>query len=144
MKEDLGLTYGLEIFHCYVYGLPTITVVTAPKCPKYDHIRSELSVANGLLLRDDRIVIQHSLRLEVLQKLHEGQLGIESFKRRSRDTVYWHGISKDIEDMIGKCETCKKHQSKQTRKPMRIPDLPTEPWKKVGTDLFHCNGKNCY
>lgn len=24
---------------------------------------------------------------------------------------------------------------------MRIPDLPTEPWKKVGTDLFHCNGK---
>lgn len=24
---------------------------------------------------------------------------------------------------------------------MMIPDLPTEPWKKVGTDLFHCNRK---
>ncbi len=27
-KECLGLTYGLEIFHCYVYGLPTFTVET--------------------------------------------------------------------------------------------------------------------
>lgn len=25
-KESLGLTYGLEIFYCYVYGLPTFTV----------------------------------------------------------------------------------------------------------------------
>ncbi len=111
-------------------------------CPKYYHIRSELSVANGLLLRNNRIVIPHSLRLEILQKLHEGHLGIEKCKRRSRDTVYWHGINKDIENMIGKCETCKKHQSKQAREPMMIPDLPTEPWKKVGTDLFHCNGKD--
>lgn len=28
MKEGLGVTNGLEIFHCYVYGLHTITVVT--------------------------------------------------------------------------------------------------------------------
>uniref|UniRef100_A0A8C6T6T6 Integrase catalytic domain-containing protein n=1 Tax=Neogobius melanostomus TaxID=47308 RepID=A0A8C6T6T6_9GOBI len=25
---------------------------------------------------------------------------------------------------------------------MLIADLPTAPWKKVGTDLFHCNGKD--
>lgn len=27
-KECLGLAYGLHIFHCYVYGLPTFTVET--------------------------------------------------------------------------------------------------------------------
>lgn len=26
-KECLGLVYGLQIFHCYVYGLPTFTVM---------------------------------------------------------------------------------------------------------------------
>lgn len=24
-----------------------------------------------------------------------------------------------------------------------IPDLTTAPWKKVGTNLFHCKGKDC-
>lgn len=99
-------------------------------------------MVNGLLLRGNRIVIPHSLRMEMLQKLHEGHLGIEKCKRRSRDTVYWHGINKDIENHIGQCETCKKYQSKQAREPMIILDLPSEPWKKVGTDLFHCNGKD--
>lgn len=111
-------------------------------CPKYYHIRSELSVATGLLLRDNWIVIPHSLSLKVLHKLHEGHQEIEKYKRRSRDTVYWDGINKDIEDMIGKCETCKKHQTKQAREPVMIPDLLTESWKKVGTDLFHYNGKD--
>lgn len=27
-KECLGLAYGLEIFHCYIYGLPTFTIET--------------------------------------------------------------------------------------------------------------------
>ena len=27
-KECLGLAYGLDIFHCYVYELPTFTVET--------------------------------------------------------------------------------------------------------------------
>ncbi|KAE8281553.1 Retrovirus-related Pol polyprotein [Larimichthys crocea] len=248
-KECLGLAYGLERFHCYVYGLPTFTVETdhrplvsiikknlndmspriqrlimklqrydfeliytpgkhlvladalsrAPvmsdvtstekeienhinmiveslpvsdvkakqiseeldkdkelqavinnmlsgwprgSCPKYYHIRAELSVANGLLLRDNRIVIPHSLRPEILRQLHEGHLGIEKCKRRARGAVYWPGINKDIEDMVGKCETCNKYQSKQAREPMMIPDLPTAAWEKVGTDLFHCNGKD--
>ena len=110
-------------------------------CPKCYHIRSEVSVANGLLLRDSRIVIPHSLRPEILSRLHEGHLGIEKCKRSARNAVYWPGINKDIENMIGKCETCNKYQSKQAREPMLIQDLPTAPWEKVGTDLFQCNGK---
>lgn len=54
-------------------------------CAKYYHISSELSVANGLLLRDIPIVIPLILRLE---KLQEGQKGIEKCKRRFRDTLY--------------------------------------------------------
>lgn len=44
--------------------------------------------------------------------------------------------------MIGTCETCKKHHSKPARESVMIPDLPTEPWRKVGTDLFHYNGND--
>lgn len=93
-------------------------------------------------MRDNRIVIPHSLRPEILRRLHEGRLGIEKCKRRSRSTEYWSGINKDIANMVGTCERCNKYQSKQAREPMMIPDLPSAPWEKVGTDLFHCNGKN--
>lgn len=49
-----------------------------------------------IIVRDKRIVIPHSLRKEIRQKLHERHLGIEKCKRRSRDSVYWHGINKDM------------------------------------------------
>ncbi len=44
--------------------------------------------------------------------------------------------------MIQKCETCLKRHYKQTKEPMLIADLPTEPWQKVGTDLFHLHCKD--
>uniref|UniRef100_A0A3B4WVJ3 Integrase catalytic domain-containing protein n=1 Tax=Seriola lalandi dorsalis TaxID=1841481 RepID=A0A3B4WVJ3_SERLL len=44
--------------------------------------------------------------------------------------------------MIQKCETCLKHHYKQTKEPILIADLPTAPWQKVGTDLFHLHGKD--
>ncbi|XP_063055929.1 uncharacterized protein K02A2.6-like [Engraulis encrasicolus] len=71
-------------------------------CPKYFNIRAELSVANGLLLRDNRLVIPQSLRPEILRQIHEGHLGIEKCKRRARCSVYWPGINQDIENMAGK------------------------------------------
>lgn len=111
-------------------------------CAKYYHIRSELSVANGLLLRLNRIVIPQTLRHEMLTRIHEGHLGIEKSKWRARDTVYWPGINQDIEKMISKCETCQKHHNKQAKEPMKVADLPTAPWQKVGMDLFHLNGKD--
>ncbi|MGH0128263.1 UNVERIFIED_CONTAM: hypothetical protein FKN15_034099 [Acipenser sinensis] len=111
-------------------------------CAQYYQIRSELSVVNGLLLRKDRIVIPQSMRQDMLKRIHEGHLGIEKSKRRARDAIYWPGMSLDIERMIGKCETCLKYHKKQAREPMMVADLPTVPWQKVGTDLFHLNGKD--
>ncbi|XP_040915366.1 uncharacterized protein K02A2.6-like [Toxotes jaculatrix] len=82
------------------------------------------------------------MRQDMLQRIHEGHLGVEKCKRRAREAVYWPGINKDIEEMIQKCETCLKHRYKQTKEPMLITDLPTAPWQKVGTDLFHLHGKD--
>ena len=111
-------------------------------CQQYYNIRAELSVVNGLLLRKNRIVIPQSLRSEMLKRLHEGHLGMEKCKRRARTAVYWPGINADIDRMVSSCETCLKHQAKQPKEPMTITDLPEEPWQKVGTDLFHLDGKN--
>lgn len=112
------------------------------ECKTYYNIRAELSVVNGLLLRQNRVVIPHSLRGDILKRLHEGHLGIEKCKRRARTAVYWPGINADIEQMVSTCDTCIKHQAKQPKEPLTITDIPEEPWQKVGTDIFHLGGKN--
>lgn len=110
------------------------------ECQQYYNIRAELSVINRLLLRMNRIVIPQALRPEMLKRLHEGHLGMEKCKRRARTAVYWPGINADIDWMVSSCEM--KHQAKQPKEPMAITDLSDEPWQKVGTDLFHLDGKN--
>ena len=111
-------------------------------CPLFYNIRGELSVVDGLLLKKNRIVIPQQLRQDLLQRIHEGHLGVEKCKRRARDTVYWPGINKDIERMISRCETCQKHRNKQPKEPMVLADVTTAPWHKVGMDLFHLKGKD--
>nr|XP_061820643.1 uncharacterized protein K02A2.6-like [Nerophis lumbriciformis] len=109
--------------------------------PRFFHVRGELSVVDGLLLKRNRIVIPQTLRQDILQRIHEGHLGIEKCKRRARDTVYWPGINKDIDNMIGRCATCQKYRNKQTKEPMILPEVLTAPWQKVGMDLFYLKGK---
>ncbi|RXN30291.1 retrotransposon-like family member retr-1 [Labeo rohita] len=110
--------------------------------PKFHDIRDDLCVVDGILLKQNRIVIPQSLRQDILHRIHEGHLSIEKCKRRARETVFWHGINKDIEKMVRQCDTCQKYRNNQTKEPMIIPDLPTSPWEKVGMDLFHLNGNN--
>ncbi|KAI2646810.1 Transposon Tf2-9 polyprotein [Labeo rohita] len=220
-KECLGLVFGLEKFHNYVYGLPTFTAETdnrpliaiimknlnemtpriqrlmmklqrynfnlvytpgkylvlaafpvsdakskqiaeetrkddelqavidnmyngwlTSSSPKFHDIRGDLCVVDGILLKQNTIIIPQSLRQDILHRIHEGHLGIEKCKRRARETVLWHGINKDIEKMVRQCDTCQKYRNNQTKEPMIIADLPTSPWEKVGMDLFHLKGNN--
>lgn len=104
-------------------------------------MRAELSVCNGLL-RNNRIVIPVSMHQDMLLHIHEGHLGIEKCKPRDRQAVYWPAINMHIEELISKCDVCLRHHYKLTKEPMLIAEVPTQPWQKVGTDLFQLNGKD--
>ena len=111
-------------------------------CPGFYLVHADLCVANGLVLGQNRIVIPQSMHQDMLQRIHEGHLGVEKWKRRAREAVYWPGINKDIQEMIQKSETCLKHHYKQAKEPILKADLPTAPWQMVGTDLFHLQCKD--
>lgn len=99
-------------------------------------------MVNGLLLKQDKIIIPQKMRQEILTRVHEGHLGIEKCKRRARETVFWPGMNRDIESLISRCVTCQKYRNKQIKEPMVIAETPTAPWHKVGMDLFHAKGKD--
>ena len=72
----------------------------------YWNYRDELSILDGLVLKETCIVIPNQCREELLNQLHQGHFRIDRTKLKARDSVYWPGIIKDIEIQNKTCNTC--------------------------------------
>jgi hypothetical protein len=103
----------------------------------YWNFREELTLHDGLIMKNKRIVIPNSLRKEMLEKVHYGHAGIEKCRSRARDVMYWPGINTDISNMISKCIVCNDHRNRNQKEPHELPDRP---WQKIGVDLFELEG----
>ena len=102
--------------------------------------QATLTVKDGLLLKDTRLVIPAAMRNDVLAKLHEGHQGVEKCKSRARQSVWWPGLSQQINKMVLNCRAC--IQERQNRKePLMPSECPGRPWQKLGADLFLLGSK---
>ena len=108
---------------------------------KYWQFRSNFSVCDNLLLFGTRIVVPTSKQVETLQKIHQGHQGFQKCRLRISTSVWWLGVTQNLEKFIKECPTCQ-----QTIPPQKEPLLPTplpdHPWEKLATDLFHHNSIN--
>jgi hypothetical protein len=109
-------------------------VATEMRC--YWDVKDELTMAETIIFKNDRIVIPGSMRKDMLARLHKSHQGVVSTKKRARDVIYWPGMSKQIEDMISKCSTCLQYRPANQKEPLNSHDIPEQPWAKVGSDLF--------
>ena len=106
----------------------------------YWSYRDELSVENGIIMKGERVLIPQEVKEIILKQLHVGHQGIEKTKLRAKESVFWCGINKDIENLVKECSICQEHQPSQTCETLMPHDIPCKPWDTVGTDLFHYNG----
>ena len=54
--------------------------------------------------------------------------------------MFWPGLNAEITDMISKYSACIENQAYQQKELLIFHEIPTEPWFKVGMDLFSfCN-----
>ena len=87
-------------------GWPESKTSLPPTVSPYFHIRDELIVHDGLILRGDRLIIPKALRKHMMMELHASHQGIESSLRRAREIMYWPNMKAEISDYISKCDTC--------------------------------------
>lgn len=108
-----------------------------PKGPlcKYWQFQGQLSISDHLLLYGSRIVVPTTMRTETLEKIHRGHQGIQKCRLQAKNSVWWPGISKDINNFVSSCPECKKHAI-LPREPLISTPLPNYPWKRVACDLF--------
>ena len=100
-----------------------------------------ISLENGLLFKDDRLIIPEVERTHILELLHYGHYGIKRTQDRAKESVFWPGITKDIENKVRDCMTCQQNSISQTKEVMHSHSVPKGPWMKLGIDLFEHNKK---
>ncbi|RXN06058.1 Transposon Ty3-I Gag-Pol [Labeo rohita] len=108
----------------------------------YWPMRHKISVQNGIVMAGDKIIIPHSFRKAILEKLHIAHQGMQRTKAKARKSLYWPGMAQDIEMMVEKCAPCQQLQPWQQKEPLITHDVPELPWMKVGADIFELRGQS--
>ena len=106
----------------------------------YWNFRDELSEADGVLLKGERLIIPSCLQQDILQRIHMGHMGITKCTQRAREVVFRPGMNKEITEMVEKCDACQNYQYSNQKEPMVQGQIPEGPWDMVATDLFQWDG----
>ena len=106
---------------------------------QYWTFREELAYVDGLIFKNSRLVVPHTLRSEMLSKIHESHMGMVKCKERARDVLYWPGMAKQIEEVVAQCAVCNTHKNSNPKEPLMSHPVPERAWAKIGVDLFHFN-----
>ena len=79
----------------------------APKesFPYYSQ-RSEIMYHEGILLKNQRIIVPTTLCSEMKSIIHQDHFGIENLKKCASQALFWSLINSEIEDMTKNCPTC--------------------------------------
>lgn len=117
-----------------VSGWPNKNKLGNDLLPYYQY-RFEISFSEGLLLRGNRIIIPSSLQLQCLELLHQGHQGIVKCRARAKSSVWWLGLSTQIENLVRNCPSCVEYRI-NPREPFHKEDFPDRPWQKIALDLF--------
>ena len=102
-----------KLFQFCKEGWPSSHELSGELC-HYVTVKNHLSIADNLLLFGNCIIVPHSLRDEILGKVHAGHQGIQRCRLRLATSVWWPGAMKEIEQMVKLCPVCMKNKSLYT------------------------------
>ncbi len=102
----------------------------------YAKIAMEITIAEDVVLRDNRIIIPEALQDRVIEICHEGHQGIEKCKQLLRSKVWFPGIDKAMESKVKGCLPCQAAVTRHQRDPLRMNSLPERPWENLAADFI--------
>ena len=96
--------------------------------------KSEITVKDGCVLWNERVIIPGSFQQRILEQLHEAHPGIVRMKSLARQLVWWPGIDKNIEEKVRGCYECS--MNKDNPRNITSPwSYPEKPWQRLHIDF---------
>ena len=102
------------------------------KKSEYREVFSSLSMKEGCLMRQDKLLIPPKLRPDVLEVAHEGHPGADSMLRHVRQTCWWPNMSRDVKEFVKTCSVGCAAAGTHTTKP---PAGTKKPPQTVGEEF---------
>ena len=116
-----------------------------PEIKPYWTFWDDLTIEDGLVLKNTRIIIPTSERNDLLRQIHHGHLGTIKCQLFVKETIYRPGITKDIKDIVQNCETCLKFSANNCKSKLENTlghEVSVIPWTKLATDVFTFDNEN--
>lgn len=73
---------------------------------RFHSVKSDLSIENGILIKNGCAVIPTKLREKALQLAHDGHPLTTKLKSILRQRVWWPGMASDAENWVESCQVC--------------------------------------
>ena len=138
-KRDSSLQ---ELMRTVLDGWPADKSILPLSLTPYFSFKDELTVQDGLIFKGDRVLVPQSLRKEMMQAIHATHSGIEGCLKRSRECLFWPGMTADIKNLISSCEVCLTYSTANQQETLNQHDVPDRQWEKIGIDLFEFEDKD--
>ena len=124
------------LLHYTVAGFPQELPTLHPEMKPYWRYKNALYQLDGVLMYDDRVVVPPSLRQQAVDILHSAHQGVSSIEARARTTVFWPGMTTDIDNARASCRECIQNAPSQPRLPPAPFDPPSTPFEQIVGDYF--------
>ena len=104
-------------------------------------MREEIYCLEGVIIKDNKILIPRQLRAEVLESLHSAHQGVNGMPANTR-RLFWPGLGASVRQTRAQCCTCNTIVSSQPREPLMLPADLEFPFQQTVVDFVEINGKN--
>ena len=94
------------------------------------NIKEEITVdhANGILLRETRIIIPSTPQANIISLAHKGHQVLAKTKASLREYAWFPSIDKAVEDELETCLPCQITGPTKPPEPLKTPKMPDGPW----------------
>ena len=121
-------------------GFPNSSSDLPEHLQSYFTIRDNLSTVDGVILYNDRVLIPSSLTPNVLSTLHAAHQGTSTMLARAESSVFWPGITSDIQQTRSRCNQCHQNAPSNPNAPPIAPISPAYPFQCLCADYFTYKG----
>ena len=127
---------------CTTHALPEKHLIPTDLFLYYTR-HSDITFYDGILMKNEQIIVPTTFQVEMKSLIQQGHLGIENCGKRARQSLFWSLMNNEVEEIIKKCPTCLSFGDCQPHEPIINHPIPNQALKQIVVDLFRWYVRYC-
>lgn len=111
------------------------TEIWPKELSRFKSVSNDLSIHNGILIKNGCAVVPSKLREKTLSLAHDGHPLAAKLKSILRERVWWPGLTTDAEEWVKSCQICAMNGRPEKPTPMRRILAPEVVWDTIALDF---------